>query len=72
DKRGVETRNYFEAIHLEPFYMEQFGFKRGDFPITEFVSDRTIALPFYTTMTEDEIDYVVKNLKEVIFEANKL
>jgi len=72
DKRGIQTRNYFEAIHLEPFYVEQFGFKEGDFPVTEFVSERTIALPFYTTMTEEEIDYVVSNLKEVIFEVKKL
>ena len=71
-KRGIDTRNYFEAIHLQPFYVEQFGFKKGDFPITEFVSERTIALPFYTTMTEEEIDYVVNNLKEVILEVKKL
>ncbi|MGC9000651.1 MAG: DegT/DnrJ/EryC1/StrS family aminotransferase [Caldisericum sp.] len=68
-RRGIQTRNYFEAIHLEPFYVEQFGFKEGDFPVTEFVADRTIALPFYTTMTEGEVDYVIKNLKEVIYEV---
>lgn len=71
-KRDIQTRNYFEAIHLQPFYVEQFGFKEGDFPITEFVSERTIALPFYTTMTEEDIDYVVNNLKEVILEVKKL
>jgi perosamine synthetase len=67
--RQIQTRNYFEAIHLEPFYVEQFGYKKGDFPVTEFVSERTIALPFYTTISEEEIDYVVKNLKEVILEV---
>jgi perosamine synthetase len=71
-KRDIQTRNYFEAIHLQPFYVEQFEFKEGDFPVTEFVSERTIALPFYTTMTEEEIDYVVSNLKEVIYEVKKL
>ena len=71
-KRDIQTRNYFEAIHLQPFYVEQFGFEEGDFPVTEFVSERTIALPFFTTMTEKEIDYVVSNLKEVILEVKKL
>lgn len=71
-KMGIQTRNYFEAIHLQPFYVEQFGFKKGDLPITEFVSERTIALPFYTTITEEEIDYVVDNLKKVIFKAKRL
>lgn len=72
EEKGIQTRNYFEAIHLQPFYVEQFGFKKGDFPVTEFVSERTIALPFFTTMTEEEIDYVVNNLKEVILEVKKL
>jgi len=71
DDRGIQTRNYFEAIHLQPFYVEQFGFKEGDFPVTEFVSERTIALPFYTTINEEEINYVVRNLKEVILEVKK-
>ena len=70
-KRGIQTRNYFAPIHLQPFYVEQFGFKRGDFPVTDFVSDRTISIPFYTMMREEEIDYVVKNLKEVIRAVKK-
>jgi len=70
-KRGIQTRNYFAPIHLQPFYVEQFGFKRGDFPVTDFVSDRTISIPFYTMMREEEIEYVVKNLKEVIRAAKK-
>ena len=65
-KKGIQSRNYFSPIHLQPFYVREFGFKRGDFPLTEFVSDRTISLPFYTTMTEEEVDYVVCSLKEVI------
>ena len=65
-KRDIQTRNYFAPIHLQPFYVKEFGFKKGDFPVTEFVSDRTIALPFFTEMREEEVIYVVENLKEVI------
>jgi perosamine synthetase len=65
-KKGIQTRNYFAPIHLQPFYVEQFGFKRGNFPVTDFVSDRTISIPFYTMMREEEVDYVVENLKEII------
>jgi len=70
-KKGIQTRNYFAPIHLQPFYVEQFGFKRGDFPATDFVSDRTISIPFYTMMKEEEVDYVVENLKEIIKEIEK-
>ncbi len=68
-KRGVQARNYFAPIHLQPFYENEFGFKQGDFPVTEFVSERTIALPFYTEITVDEINYTVEALKESVRSA---
>lgn len=66
DKRGISCGRYFQTIHLQPFYKNEFGFKEGDFPISENVSERTIALPFFNNLTEKEIDFVVKNLKEII------
>jgi perosamine synthetase len=65
-KRGIGCSNYFQPIHLQPFYVEMFGFKKGDFLVTEHVSERTIALPFYSKLSEPEIDFVVGNLKEII------
>ena len=47
----IGCSNYFPPIHLQPFYMKDHGLKRGDFPITEYVADRTIALPFHTRLT---------------------
>jgi len=70
--KGVQARNYFAPIHLQPFYREKFGYKEGDYPITDFVSERTIALPFFTEITEKEIDYVVDKLKESIYEVSRL
>ncbi len=70
-ERGVETREYFSPIHLQPFYRKQFGYKEGDFSITEFVSQRIVALPFFTTLSEEEIDYVVECLKETLFEVKR-
>jgi perosamine synthetase len=65
-KRGIGCSNYFTPIHLQPFYVEMFGFKQGDFPVTEHASERTIALPFYNNLSDTEIDFVVQNLKEVV------
>jgi perosamine synthetase len=63
--RGIGCSNYFPPIHLQPFYRE-LGYREGDFPITESVSARTIALPFYNNLTEREIDYVVQSLEELL------
>ncbi len=65
-KRGIQCGEYFQAIHLQPFYRKTMGFRVGDFPVTESTSQRTIALPFYNNLTEEEIDFVIRNLKKII------
>jgi len=64
--RGINCRDYFPPIHLEPFYVDLFGYKSGDFPITERVSNSTIALPFYNNLPEKEIEYICDNLKKIL------
>jgi len=64
-EHGVGCKPYFTPIHLQPFYREM-GFNEGDFPITESVAKTTLALPFFSNMTEEQIEYVVKTLKEGI------
>ncbi|HUU98385.1 MAG TPA: DegT/DnrJ/EryC1/StrS family aminotransferase, partial [Phycisphaerae bacterium] len=61
--RGIGCSDYFTPIHLQPFYVEQFGYKPGDFPVTEALSARTIALPFHTRLSEAEVDRVVAQLR---------
>lgn len=62
-QNGVSCSNYFAPIHLQPFYVKMFGYKKGDFPVTEHASERTIALPFYNNLREEQIDYIVNELK---------
>ena len=65
-EREIGCSNYFSPIHLQPFYRKMFGYKKGGFPVTESVSARTIALPFYNNLKEEEIDYVCETLKAII------
>ncbi len=64
--KGIQCSNYFQTIHLQPFYKKAFLYKEGDFPVAENISKRTLALPFFNNLTEKEINFVVKNLKEAI------
>ena len=65
-EQGIGTNNYFSPVHLQGFYREKFGYKPGDFPVTEKVAARTIALPFYNRLTEKDQDLVIKVLKDAI------
>ncbi|MBL7072743.1 MAG: DegT/DnrJ/EryC1/StrS family aminotransferase [Candidatus Omnitrophica bacterium] len=63
---GIGCSNYFSPIHLQPFYKKEFGYKKGDYPVTESVSERTIALPFYSNLKDEDIKRVVQTLKKII------
>lgn len=60
----VGCRPYFTPIHLQPFYRQMFGFKEGDFPVTEFAGRTSIAIPFHGNLTKDEVEYVAQVLEE--------
>jgi len=66
EERGVPSRPYFTPIHLQKFYRERFGYREGDFPVTEAVARSTLALPFSSVMTEEQVDYVCGALKAAI------
>ena len=59
----IGAADYFPCIHLQPFYRELFGFAPGSFPISESVSARTIALPFFGSISEREVDLVAQTLE---------
>jgi perosamine synthetase len=61
---GVPSRPYFTPIHLQPFYRDKFGYQRGDYPATEYLGDVSLALPFSGVMTEEQVDYVCRQLRE--------
>jgi perosamine synthetase len=68
---GVQTRPYFTPIHLQPFYVSDFGYRTGDFPVTERVAERTISLPFFTMITPEQQEEVVSMLKEGLLTCRK-
>jgi len=63
--RGIAAKPYFPAIHLQP-HIRTLGYGPGDFPVTEDVSARTIALPFFNALTRGQVHEVVQALKEAI------
>jgi perosamine synthetase len=65
-KRGIGCRNYFPPIHLQPLYERLFGYRPCAFPVTEHISDRTIALPFFNRLSEGDIDIVCTELREAV------
>lgn len=62
-KKGIGCSNYFSPIHLQPLYVKMFRYQKGTLPITESVSERTIALPFHNNLKEEDVEFVCTSLK---------
>jgi perosamine synthetase len=70
-EKGIMSKIYFSPIHLTMFYRKRFGFKGGELPVTEQVSKGILSLPTYPTMTNDEINYIVKSVGEFFGEQHE-
>jgi len=66
NEQGIQVKNYFPPVLLQPFIAEQFSCKKGDFPVTDSVCKSTISLPFYNNLTRDDVATVCKTLKDVL------
>jgi perosamine synthetase len=62
--RGIPVRPYFLPIHLQPYMIERFGYREGDFPITEDLGRRGLALPFSGVMGEDQVEAVCSAIRD--------
>ncbi|MEW5799926.1 MAG: DegT/DnrJ/EryC1/StrS family aminotransferase [Bacteroidota bacterium] len=65
-KQNIGTGVHYTALHLHPYYVERFGFKRGDFPNAEFIGDRTVSLPISAKLTDEDVDDVITAVRSII------
>ena len=48
-------------IHIQKAY-SYLGYKEGDYPIAEEISDTELSIPMYYGMSEEEVDYVINTI----------
>lgn len=70
-RAGIPSRPYFTPLHLQPLYRERYGFRPGDYPVTERVAATTLALPFSSLLTTDEVELVAHALKAALGERHR-
>ncbi len=62
EREDIGFNRYLPSIHLQPYMRERFGFREGLCPVSEDVSARTLALPFFTALERDAQERVVEAL----------
>ena len=64
--RGIDCRPYFPAIHEQPYFRALQLHLAGPLPHTESASKSCIALPFFPSITQNEIHEVVFAIREFL------
>jgi perosamine synthetase len=65
-ERGIACQGYFPAIHRQPYFKEACATNQRALPVTESASDRCVALPFFPSMTGEQIETVCGAVREIL------
>jgi perosamine synthetase len=62
---GVGCSVHWRPLHLHPYYQETFGWRPEDLPAATSSWERTLSLPIFPGMKEEEVEYVVSAVKAI-------
>lgn len=62
-KNNISSKIYFDPIHLSPFYKDTLKYN-CKLPVTEEIAKKTITLPMFPSITNEEIDYIVDTISK--------
>jgi len=62
---------HYIALHLHKYYREKYGFKKGMYPNSEYVSDRTFSIPLSPNVTEEDQKDVISTIKKALRKYKK-
>jgi len=65
-KRNIGVGVHYIALHLHPYYQQKYGYKQGDFPNADWISDRTVSIPLSAKLTDDDVQDVINTVREII------
>ncbi len=62
-QRRIGTQVHYIPVHLQPYYRDNFGTGKGDCPVAESYYERTLSIPLFPSMTDEDVEYVVETLR---------
>ena len=61
-RNNYQPMVHYIPVHLLGYYRKRYGYKRGDFPVSENFYDRAVSIPLYPSLTDMEVDKVVEDI----------
>lgn len=61
---GITPSVHFIPVHFHPYYKTRYSYKSENYPVANEVFSRSLSLPIYPSMTDDEIHYVIEKVNK--------
>ncbi|MPN45499.1 UDP-4-amino-4-deoxy-L-arabinose--oxoglutarate aminotransferase [bioreactor metagenome] len=71
NEENIGTSVHFIPVHLMSYYKDNYGYKNGDFPVTESYFERIISLPLYPKMSDEDVEDVINAVTRIIKQHTK-
>lgn len=68
-QRRIPVQVHYLPVHLQPYYRQRFGYRRGDYPQAEQYYERCLTLPLYPRMSDAEVARVIDEVRQAILAA---
>jgi dTDP-4-amino-4,6-dideoxygalactose transaminase len=65
-RQNIGTGVHYRSLHLHPYYRDRAGYARGDFPNSEWISDRTVSLPLSPKLTDEDVEDVIDAVRSTL------
>jgi dTDP-4-amino-4,6-dideoxygalactose transaminase len=65
ENSNIYLQVHYIPVHTQPF-LKKYGFKKGQFPVSENFYEQEVSLPIYYTLDKKKIEYIVYNLKKIL------
>lgn len=64
--RGISCSVHFIPIHKHPYYKEKYGYTNSNYPVANTVFEKSLSLPIYPDLSDEEVEYIIQNVIEVV------
>lgn len=65
-ENGIGAAVNYRPVHLLTYYRKALGFKEGLYPRAEYIGNRTVSLPLYPRLTEEDVKEVIQALEKAL------
>ncbi|MDP4524581.1 MULTISPECIES: DegT/DnrJ/EryC1/StrS family aminotransferase [Bacillus] len=65
DEYNIGTSVHFIPVHIHPYYQKEFGFEETDYPLAMKYYKRTLSLPLYPSMSDEDVNDVIEAVRDI-------